>query len=105
MMAHRVLGYDNLSRLPKFEKPKVGEVWVEMDPRRALETRLVEIVGEFSIETGKVAIKHLSTQRIHHAKLTRFNGHMGGYAPKVWFDQSTPNTMRDVPHRIFRRPA
>jgi hypothetical protein len=54
---------------------KVGEIWIEKDPRYC---RKVEVI-DYSFATGKAKIKSLETGKITWARLDRFNGKRGGY--------------------------
>jgi hypothetical protein len=57
--------------------PRVGSKWKEVDLRVA---RTVEIV-RYDVMKRRVRIHCLETERLSWAKLERFNGKSGGYAP------------------------
>jgi hypothetical protein len=67
----------------KIQYPPVGSQWTERDLRVA---RTVQIV-RYDVAKRRVRIVCLETDRLSWAKLQRFNGKSGGYAPL-----STPPT-------------
>ena len=57
--------------------PPIGSKWKERDVRIA---RTVEII-RYDVAKRRVRIACLETERLTWAKLDRFNGKSGGYAP------------------------
>jgi hypothetical protein len=57
--------------------PPIGSKWKELDVRVA---RTVEVI-RYDQDKQLVRINCLETQRLSWAKLDRFNGKSGGYAP------------------------
>jgi hypothetical protein len=57
--------------------PPIGSKWKERDPRVA---RTVQVV-RYDLGKRRVRIVCLETDRLTWAKLERFNGKSGGYAP------------------------
>lgn len=67
--------------------PPVGSKWMEVDLRV---TRTVQVV-RYDLAHRRVRINCLETQRLSWAKVERFNGKSGGYAPLPPQAQSRPN--------------
>jgi hypothetical protein len=61
----------------KTEYPPVGSHWKDLDSRVH---RTVQVV-RYDVAKGLVRINCPETQRLSWAKLERFNGKSGGYAP------------------------
>lgn len=57
--------------------PPVGSKWKEVDLRVS---RTIEVI-RYDVANRRVRINCLETQRLSWAKLERFNGKSGGYAP------------------------
>ena len=57
--------------------PPIGSKWKELDVRVA---RTVQVI-RYDTDKDLVRINCLETQRLSWAKLDRFNGKSGGYAP------------------------
>jgi hypothetical protein len=61
----------------KNQYPPIGSLWKDLDSRV---DRTVEVV-RYDVAKGLVRINCPETQRLSWAKLERFNGKSGGYAP------------------------
>ncbi len=57
--------------------PPVGSKWKEVDLRVS---RIVRVIRH-DLANGRVRINCIETDRLTWAKLERFNGKSGGYAP------------------------